>query len=314
MRHVTILITFFSTILPLFAQLNPHQRLREALTLEKQGQFDAAINMTKLVIDSKELNGVELGRAYIMLGSSYRVEGKLSEAQDAFERSICILEREPEQKGDYASALEDYGGFYSDMGQLQVAATLWQKALYLRQQIGDHAAVSQSLTNLAGWALAQRHVHEAKGYLKKASEERKLTNDLSDDDSAVLFETEAWLALSEGQTLAAVAGYQVALELCERTYGEQHWLTGWEHMLRGKAYARSGDISRSLADMREGLAILDHALGRRNPKYFVAQIAYSQVLDRTGSRAEAMRVRATAEQAGNAWDVPLRNWLAIGAC
>src|SRR5450759_902009 len=113
MRHITILITFFSTILPLFAQLNPHQRLREALALEKQGQFDSAINMTKLVIDSKELNGVELGRAYIMLGSSYRVEGKLSEAQDAFERSILILEREPEQKGDYASALEDYGGFYS---------------------------------------------------------------------------------------------------------------------------------------------------------------------------------------------------------
>jgi len=74
--------------------------------------------MTKLFIDSKELNGVELGRAYIMLGSSYHVEGKLSEAQDAFERSIRILEREPEQKGNYASALEDYGGFYSDMGQL----------------------------------------------------------------------------------------------------------------------------------------------------------------------------------------------------
>src|ERR1700676_3196445 len=95
------------------------------------------------------------------------------------------------------------------MGQLQVAATLWQKALYLRQQIGDHAAVSQSLTNLAGWALAQRHVHEAKGYLKKASEERKLTNDLSDDDSAVLFETEAWLALSEGELWRRLRGIRL---------------------------------------------------------------------------------------------------------
>jgi hypothetical protein len=59
MRHITILIRFFSTILPLFARLNPHQRLREALALEKQGQFDSAINMTKLVIDSKA--GVEGG-------------------------------------------------------------------------------------------------------------------------------------------------------------------------------------------------------------------------------------------------------------
>jgi hypothetical protein len=53
--------------------------------------------------------------------------------------------------------------------------------------------------------------------------------------------------------------------------------------------------------MRMGLVILDHALGDKNPKYFMAQIAYSQILDRTGSHAEAAQVKAAAEQASKAF-------------
>lgn len=42
----------------------------------------------------------------------------------------------------------------------------------------------------------------------------------------------------------------------------------------------------------------DHAVGRKSSKYFVAQIAYAQALDRTGSHAEAAQLKAEAEQAG----------------
>jgi hypothetical protein len=48
--------------------------------------------------------------------------------------------------------------------------------------------------------------------------------------------------------------------------------------------------------MHEGLAILEHSLGRKNSKYLVSQVAYSQVLDKTGAHAEAARLRAAAEQ------------------
>jgi hypothetical protein len=77
---------------------------------------------------------------------------------------------------------------------------------------------------------------------------------------------------------------------------DEHWITGWEHMLRGKAYARSGDMSRASADMREGLAILEHAVGRENRLFLAAQLAYSQVLDCSGLYAEAAQLRSAAEQ------------------
>ncbi|HEY1659292.1 MAG TPA: hypothetical protein VGG14_13150, partial [Candidatus Sulfotelmatobacter sp.] len=60
----------------------------------------------------------------------------------------------------------------------------------------------------------------------------------------------------------------------------------------------SGNLNASLADMREGLIILDRALGRKSLKYLAAQLAYSQILDRSGSHAEAARMRASAELAG----------------
>ncbi|MGA8272766.1 MAG: tetratricopeptide repeat protein [Candidatus Sulfotelmatobacter sp.] len=297
MRHTKkILLTLLLACSPLFAQANPHQRLHDALLLEQKGQYDRAIDLVEQIIHSDELRGVELGRAWILLGFAYEVEGKFNESQAAFEHSLRILERDPEHIGDYASALDNYAGLYSDVGQLQIAAPMWVKALHLRQQTGDHAAVMRSLTKLAGLALAQKRVREADRYLKTASKEMKLTHDLGDDDSVVLFETQAWLALAQGYASDAVAGYQRALALCERVYGENHWLTGWEHLLRGKAYAQAGNMESAVADMREGVAILDHALGRKNPKYFAAEIAYSQVLDQAGSHVQAAQFRTTAEQ------------------
>jgi tetratricopeptide (TPR) repeat protein len=297
MRHTKeILLTVLLACSPLFAQMSPRQQLHTALVLERQGQFDKAITITKEAIDSNQLSGIELGRAYIMLGTACHEAGMFTPAQEAFESSLRMLERDPEYASDYAAALNDYGALYGDIGQLDTAEAMWQKALHLRQQIGDHAAAARSLMNLAGLALAQKRTHDAKNYVKRTSDEMRLAADLIDDDLALFFETQGWLALAEGHPAAAVASFQHALERCLTSRGEHHWLTGWEHMLRGKAYAQAGDISNAVADMQQGLAILDDALGRKSPKYFAAEIAYSQVLDRAGSHAQAAQMRAAAEQ------------------
>jgi hypothetical protein len=47
--------------------------------------------------------------------------------------------------------------------------------------------------------------------------------------------------------------------------------------------------------MRQGVAVLDRTLSRQNPHYLVAEMAYSRVLDATGSHAEAARIKASTE-------------------
>jgi len=281
----------------LSAQANPQEPLHEAYVFEKQGQFDKAIAIAKERIDSGGVSGVELGRAWNVLGVVYTQQGRLMEARNAFERSLQIFGQEPRFVTDYAAALQNYGELYNDSGETAVAGKMWRRALDLLQQSGDHAGIARSLTYLAGLALAQNQIPNARKYLQSVAEEMKLTHDLSDDDLAFIYETQAWLARAEGHLSAAIAGYQRSLELCKRIYGDGHWKTGWDYMLLGKAYAQSGDIEKGFVNMRDGLGIMEQALGRKNPRYFAAQIAYAAVLDQAGLRERAAQLRAATEQA-----------------
>ena len=279
------------------AQGNPHDWLHDALVQEQQGHFDMAINLAKLAVDSHQWSGVELGRGYIVLGVAYHQTGKFLEAKAAFESSLRILGHDSQHVSDYAAALNNYGGLCGDLGQLELAEAMWLKSLHLRKQTGDHTAAMRSLTNLSQLALARRRIHQAKEYVKQAFGEMKLVPDPIGDDLVLLVETQAALDLGQRHSSAAVAGFQHALELCRQTHGDQYWLTGWERMLRGKAYAQLGDTNRALADMREGLGVLEQALGRTNPMYLGAQMAYSQILDRAGLHAEALQLQAAAARA-----------------
>jgi tetratricopeptide (TPR) repeat protein len=299
MRHgYWILLTVWLLRMPAFGQFNPHTVLHDALVLENRGSFETAAKVAKAAIDSRQLSGNELGKGYIILAVACQGAGDLANAQIAFEHALQVLEHDSGHPEDYASALENYAGFYSELGQLDVAALMWRKALHLHQRMGDHTGTALSLTRLAELALARKRVREAHRYLQKASDEAKASPDLLDDDKAFFLESQGWLAIAEHHAPAAVAAYQQALGLVERSRGEQHWLAGWEHMLLGKAYAESGDFRSALASMQTGLTILDHALGQKNAKYFAAELAYSRVLDQFGLHAEAEPIRAAAEKAG----------------
>jgi tetratricopeptide (TPR) repeat protein len=298
MRHLYwALLILWLLRMSAFGQTNPHTALHDALVLENRGSFNTAAKIAKAAIDSRQLSGNELGRGYVILAVACQGAGDLANARIAFEHALQLLEHDREHPEYYASALENYAGFYSELGQLDVAAPMWRKALQLRQRLRDHTGTMLSLTRLAEFALAQNRVREAQRYLQEASNEVKASSDLVDDDMAFFFEIHGYLAIAEHHGPIAVAAYQRALELVERSRGEQHWLAGWEHMLLGRAYAESGDFRHAVANMQTGLTILDHALGQRNPKYFAAELAYSRVLDQVGSHAEAAQMRAAGEKA-----------------
>src|SRR4029077_19021800 len=123
MRHLhSTLLTLLVLCMPTLGQLNPHTVLHDALVLENRGSFETAAKVAKAAIDSRQLSGNELGRGYIILAVACEGAGDLANAQIAFEHSLQILEHDREHPEDYASALENYAGFYSELGQLDVAA------------------------------------------------------------------------------------------------------------------------------------------------------------------------------------------------
>jgi tetratricopeptide (TPR) repeat protein len=291
------LLTLWLLGLPSFGQFDPHTVLHDALVLENRGNFQTAVKIARAAINSGQLSGNELGRGYIILAVACQGAGDLANAQGAFEHALEVLGHDREHPEDYASALDNYAGFYVELGQIDVAAPMWRKAFQLRRRIRDHTGSALSLLHLAEFALARNRVREAQRYFESASNEAEAAPDLNDDDRAFFFETEGLIALAEHRAPAAVAAFEHALELVERSRGEQHWLAGWEHTFLGKAYAESGDFRNASENMQTGITILDHALGQENPKYFAAEQAYSRVLDQFGLHAEAAQMHASAEKA-----------------
>lgn len=195
MRHTyCFLLTLWLLHMSAFGQLNQHRVLQDALVLENRGSFEAAAKVAETAIDSRQLSGNELGRGYIILAVACQGAGDLVGAQIAFEHALQLLDHDREHPEDYASALENYAGFYSELGQLDVAVPMWRKALGLRQRIADHTGTALSLTRLAELAIARNRFREAHRYLEKASNEAKASPDLIDDDKAFFFETQGWLS------------------------------------------------------------------------------------------------------------------------
>jgi hypothetical protein len=152
-------------------------------------------------------------------------------------------------------------------------------------------------SDLAGLALSQKRISDARKYLDRAAREMLLTKELDGDNLAAISSMQGWLARLEGEAELSLMKYQRSLDLWKERHGEQHASTGWGYVLVGNAEAELGRLSEGLTDMQIGLTILDVTAGRRNPQYLKAKIAYSLVLDRTEAHAEAARIKATAEQA-----------------
>jgi tetratricopeptide (TPR) repeat protein len=281
---------------PLLAQTAPEQRLVHAYALEREGQPAQAIVELHALLDAESLNAPATGKAWNILGLAYEDQGNYADSQHAYERSIRTFEGLPNNVGDYAMALDDFGGLYVSTGQLELAVRLRQKALGLYEKIGDHAGMTRASSNLAGIAFSRQKTKDGRRYLERAIKEAQVANDLDNDDLAGIASMQGWLAQLDGNLPVSASRYRQSLDLLIKRHGEEHPFVGWGYMLLGKAHADAGASAMALGEMKRGLAILGRTLNSQNPKYLTAEIAYSHVLDATGAHMEAAQIKARAEQ------------------
>jgi tetratricopeptide (TPR) repeat protein len=280
---------------PLLSQMTPTQRLTQAYFLEKEGKPTPAISELQELLDSKSLDTVSTGKAWNILGLAYDDQGDFPLAQHAFEESLHILENLPGNTQDYAMALDDFGGLYVSTRQFKVADKLRTKALGLYEKVGDHGGIARASSDLAGTAFSQKNAERGSKYLERAVKEARFANDLGDDDRAAIASLQGWQAQIDGDFTMSAVRYQQSLDLLRKRHGEEHPFTGWGYLLLGEAHAEAGQLTTALGEMRQGIAILDRTLNRKNPRCLVAEIAYSRVLDATGFHSEAAQIKAAAE-------------------
>ena len=278
-----------------FAQTDPDAPIMRANALEQQGQPASALALLQPLIDSGALRGDELGRAWTVLGVAYADQEEFREAQHAYEQAISILQPMPENIRDYAAAVNNFARLYGTEGQVEVSTDLRLKALLLYQQAGDQSGVVRTSTALADLALQQGHTRESQKYLKQTAEAMKVATELNGDDLAMIYSTQALYATVHGDTSAAIAGYEHSLQILKGIHEVNNPSLAWGYLLLGIAYANANRFEDALREMRQGLSTLDRTWGHKDSRYLRAEIAYSQVLDRSGDHKPAALLRAADE-------------------
>ncbi len=291
------LLLLLAAASPLFSQVTAQQQLVEISVLERNAQPAQAIAAVQLLLHTAGLTAFERGKAWNLLGLAYDDQEDLAEAQRAYEQALLCFGDDPQNIRSRAAVLDDLGQLYRQMGQLDTSKKLRLSALRIYEKSGDHAGLAVVNNNLAIIAQAQRHVAKAEDYLKRAVEEFELAGSINPDDRAAMISIQAWVAGVKGKSREAVAGYARCLALWRQSYGDMHPSVGWGRVLLADAYAHAGDNEKALAEIREGLAVLDHSLGKRNERYLTGELAYSQILDRTGVHEQAAQLRAEVEVA-----------------
>jgi tetratricopeptide (TPR) repeat protein len=278
----------------LLAQTQSEQQLRQAFVLEKHNQPAPAIKLLNVLLHSQSLDMSGTGKAWNILALAYEDLGEFSLSQHAYEESIHFLRNDADIR-NYAMALNDFGGMYLAMGQLDTAQKIKVKALNLYEKANDQAGIVRACYDLAEIAFGRGKMPEGAKYLERAIKEAQSATDLDDDDWASLASLQGWQAEINGDHAVSIARYKEALALWRRLHGEEHPDTGWGLVLLGAAEAKGGNSRAGLAEMRQGIAILGRTLGQKNLRYLSVEMTYARLLDKEGFRAEAAQVKATTE-------------------
>jgi tetratricopeptide (TPR) repeat protein len=282
--------------LAVFAQTTSNQVLTSSYDLIEQGLPDRAVTALTNLAGSPTATAADRGRAETLLGVGLEEQGQFRASGQAFESALRLLDIAGHPTSEFAFALDEDAGLELVKGNFDLSRKLLDQAAAIATQLGFHTQLSSILLHLAGLEIHQQHYHEARDLLQKARAEFHLAGDSARAIAPEVYGTSAWLSVLTHKPHQAVTDYAAALNACTHLYGERHMLTGWAHMLLGRAQAADHDLPSGLASMQTGLAILKETIGTNSQRYLISELAYSSLLDDAGSHAEASRISSAANK------------------
>src|SRR5215469_2895412 len=116
-----LLVVFVGIISDLCAQESTLELLRRAAASNDAGQFRTAFELVQPLLSSnaQKLDNATAGVAWSIRGLALQNLGNLDEARRSYESAIRILRAIPDQKIQYATALDNLGSLEADEGQLK---------------------------------------------------------------------------------------------------------------------------------------------------------------------------------------------------
>jgi tetratricopeptide (TPR) repeat protein len=283
----------------LCAQQSRLDVLTRAAALNAEGKFRAAFELVQPLLDpnTQKLDSTVAGVAWNIRGLALQNMGNLDEARRSYESAIKILRALPDQKIQYANALDNLGSLEADNGQLKESRALRLRAKELYDSAGDHAGVARAASSLAILELALGRRKEARDYLADANHEEAQVAVPDPRNLAWILGAECLLDEADGDFQAGLDRINRVIDLWTQDYGSKYYLLASAYSIRGRLYHVLGDDSRAEEDLGHSLMLLSDN-GQANSKlYFFVEIVYAKVLKNSGKKDDALRMESNARAA-----------------
>ena len=193
-----------------------------------------------------------------------------SNPHDDDEKTLIALVEQSETGGskrDIAEAVGKLADFYEDRGDLDQAAPLYDRAIELRERIGDAggADLIVDLRNLATICLKRNQFDEAEHLYQRVLSICEEANDLDAQHTIAALTGMAALMRLQGRHDEAIPFYERALALSQSSEGEQGPQTAMRLKDLGTALLASGRTEESQPVLVRALRMAEGIIGRTHP-------------------------------------------------
>lgn len=297
MRRILLCVLFgIMTSAPPTSAQDKTSELARLSELSRRNLLPELIQAANSLLTNEKLTAVEQSTALTYLGHAYQQGADSHTAIGYYEKALATLDRDGPHPVEYATTLAAMATLYAEIGQADTAKQMLLRSVHLLEKNGNHHAEAAWIWNdLATIAANEHSRREAHKSMAHALAEAQLDPNISSDETASFLTTQAKIAEIDGDSRTAVADYQHALALWKQTHEDQHPETAWLYVLLGCAYLQTGDLASARQMTSVGLKLLEASSDHQTPRYLDAELAYSKVLDASGSHDEASRLRKEAQ-------------------
>ncbi len=236
----------------------------------------------------------EDGTAWLKLAILYQDAARYDDAERSFERAIRLLKTK--DRALYADALDHMGTMYVEQGKFGKAEPLEKKALAIREDINDTAAIGTSYMHLALLAYGQHDLTAADAnagmavsLLVPQAMNREGREATPEQKMSALVDL-SLIKCARGDSGGAVPELNRALSIAHANYESNSVPVGFLDFLLGNTYWKNGDSKQAPALMKRGIDEMQHALGWGHPTYVAALKQYRAVLVTAGRSDEAEEI------------------------
>jgi len=267
--------------------------------MSQRGQIQQVIDTANSLLSDARLTPADQVLALIYLGYAHQQRGEFTQATANYEKALSVVDRDGQHPSEYAAALATLATVYSQIGQIDTAKRVLLRAEHLLEEQNDHAGAAMIWNDLATIAAGQHSRGEAHKDMAHSIAESKLANNISAGELATFATTEGRIAELDGDPRTALSDYDRALDLWKQTNQDQQQRTAWIYVLMGGAYLQAGDLANARESAARGLSMLEATSGRQTPRYLLAELTYSKILDASGAHDEANKLRQEAQAGMN---------------